>query len=349
MTAPLLITAADRCYVKPRVPPRGQKLWPPGPRSQPPGERVLLLGLITRPDPYQSLCAAGYRLYGYRDGQYCVEEQGLVLPDELSAGDRASAGACAALNGLRVLSRPDFTRDLFLPEAYGRGTLAVSFHLPFELSRIAENYHVGRGRHRGGFSFDLVSDPWEPCIRIRTQDGTMCFVEFGTYIDKGYGRREAAGFGIFRGRFLSLKQWAYVLDGIEGHTLASACASFGIMTSEPALLEAGRPTSAALHDLQRRLDTLWRLFEGLRAEWNRWSPLCIPLPAPSPHLGAGLQESPDLDPQGVLAYRVHSPGGLAKALPAASGVRPVLEVQGDFPKEILGAAMAARRRPSWTA
>ncbi len=302
---------------------------------------MLLLGLITRPDPFQSLCAGGYRLYAHRDGQYYLEEQGLALPDDLSGEDRASAEACAALNGLRVIPRPDFIRDVFLPETYGRGTLAVSFHLPFELSRIAENYHIGRGRYRGGFSLDLVSDPWEPCIRIRTQDGTMCFVEFGTYIDRGYARREAPGYGIFRGRFIGLKQWAYVLDGTEGHTMASACASFGIITNEPPLLEAVRPTPATVYALQRRLDTLWQLFEGLRAEWNSWSPLCIPIPGPSPHLGAGLQDSPDLDPQGVFPYRVHSPAGLAKALVTASGIKPLLELKPDFPKEILGAAMGA--------
>ncbi len=341
MTTPLVITAADRCYVKPRVRPRGNEVWPPGLRSQPPGERVLLLGLITRPDPYQSLCAAACRLYAYRHGRYRLEEQGLVLPDDLPAEDRASVGAYAASNGLRVFARPNFIRDVFLPETYGRGTLAVSFHLPFDLSRLAETYRVGRGRYRGGFSLDLISDPWEPCIRIRTQDGTMCFVEFGTYIDKGYGRREAPGYGIFRGRFLSLKQWAYALDGIDGHTVASACPSFGIATNEPALLEADRPAPDVLDALQRRMDILWRLFEALRAEWDRWCPPCAPLPAPPPHLGAGFGESPDLDSDAVLPYRVHSPAGLAKALVGAAGIRPLLEVQPDLSKEILGAAMAA--------
>ena len=116
------------------------------------------------------------------------------------------------------------------------------------------------------------------------------------------------------GVFLDLRQLLYALTG-EGHSLASGCAAFGVpfAKDQPPL---GRLTAKLISYARRDTDATRLLLQASLAEYAR----------------RGLRLPPD------QAYSVAS---LGKAAIKQMGVRPILERQPDFPRDILGATMAA--------
>ena len=116
------------------------------------------------------------------------------------------------------------------------------------------------------------------------------------------------------GVFLDLRQLLYALTG-ESHSLQSGCKAFGVpfTKDQPPL---GGLTSKLITYARRDTEATRGLLEATLAEYNR----------------RGIRLPPD------QAYSVAS---LGKAALKQMGVRPILERQPDFPRDILGATMAA--------
>jgi len=330
VTTPIEIVATDRAFVLPRVPEHPHDASHPlGQRRQPPGQRVLLLQIVSRPDPAQWLHVGAYRLCAWEWGSYRVREQGLILRDDASETEREAAGRYARPHGLAVRPRDEFCRRVLVWESYRLGTLTAAVDLPFTVGRLSIAAGCGRGRFRDGFLLRLCAQPWVPRIRVRLVEGEMAFVEWsGYYTDPQHPRVESPGHRIFRGRWLDLAQLSNVLSGDDDDgELTTLCERWGIECRQLSASPGAGLSEPVFDAVLRDLDRTWRLFEALRAEWNRWCPPFVPLPAPAPWPGARAQDSPDLDPAAVLPYRLHSPASLGKALFAHMGMRGLLEVQ----------------------
>lgn len=330
MTTPLEIIATDRAFVLPRVPvhPRDTSR-PPGQRRQPPGQRVLLLHTVQRPDSAQWLHIGAYRVCAWEGSSYRVREQGLILRDDATEAHRKIARGYAKIHRLAIRLRDEFCRRVLVWESYRLGTLTAAVGMPSSFGRLSISAGHGRGRFGDGFLLRVCEQPWVPRIRVRVVEGEMAFMEWsGYYTDPRHPRTESPGHRIFRGRWLDLAQWSNVLSGDDGDgDLTYLCRRWSIEERAPSF-PPGVSVSEALFDaVLQDLDRMWRLFDALRAEWNNWCPPFVPLPAPAPQPGACAEELPDLDPAAVLPYRLHSPASLGKALFAHMGMRGFLEVQ----------------------
>jgi hypothetical protein len=326
VTTPLKIVATDRAFVQPRVPEHSRDTTrPPGRRRQPPGQRVLLLHIVPRRDPTQWLHIGAYRLCAWNGHSCQVREQGLILRDD-TPEDREAAGRYAKAHGLAVWLRDEFCRRVLVWESYRLGTLTAAVDLPSALGRLSIACGTGRGRFRNGFLLRVGAEAWVPRVRVRVVEGEMAFVEWsGYYTDPQHPRAESPGHRVFRGRWLDLAQLSNVLSGDDGD-LTTLCERWGVEGKSSPISPGAGFSEAFLDGVFQDLDRTWHLFEALRAEWNRWCPPFVPLPAPAPRPEARTVESPDLDPAAVLPYRLHSPATLGKALFERIGLRGLLEV-----------------------
>src|SRR5262249_39932505 len=120
-------------------------------------EAMLVFDTETRTDPTQRLTFGSYRFIVAGE---CLEE-GLFYADDLPTRDRkvleqyvVAHSAKADKPNLLLLTRRQFLKKLYKAAYKGR-CLVVGFNLPYDLSRLAYDFKMARGRFAGGFSFGL--------------------------------------------------------------------------------------------------------------------------------------------------------------------------------------------------
>lgn len=324
----LSVEAAVRCHVQPLLKAsHAREKRQPGWRSQPLGERVLVVDTETTTDRFQNLLVGYYELYQHAAAHYERIESGLIAGDVLKREQTKIIQAYADRNGLHVSSRAAFVRGIFLPEVHRLGTLCVGFNLPFDLSRLAVRSVPSRGRNQGGFTLYLTRDLNQPSIRVKALDSTRAFISFGSPWKPG--RREAKGHGTFPGRFLDLKTLGHALTG-EHHSLGSACEAFRVLHPKRLIETYGVVSDDFLDYLCRDVLATAELYEAMLRDWHQHPFARVPTPL-----------EVEQDPDSLLVTKAYSPATLAKAYLGQMGVVPRLAHQPGFPKPVLGWAMVA--------
>lgn len=299
---------------------------------------VLIFDTETTTDSTQRLTFGCYRFGEWQpDGSLAIREEGLFHDDDLPERDAdgyAMLGEFVAKHkpeteglyrtrSLALRTRSDFLDSVLWP-AIQADALIVGFNLPFDLSRIACDVRPARGRHQGGFSFVLweYTDPdtgetqehqFRPRIRVTQIDSKRARID--TTQPKG---RPSGRYGkpiVYRPGFLDLRTLAFALTD-RGHSLRSACTAFGVEQGKSDTGVHGHITPDYIAYARQDVKATGLLLEALRADYDR-HPI-------------------DLDP-----CRAMSPASIAKAYYRAMGITPRLDVQPDFPPEILGYAMSA--------
>jgi hypothetical protein len=271
----------------------------------------------------------------------CLEEN-LFCGDDLPQGERRilehyAATHCMDTNDgvdrkLRCLSRHEFVERLFL-YAYRARFLLVGFNLPFDLSRVAYDFTMARGRFTGGFSLGLWSyldkggrqraNQFRPRIGIKQIDSKRALKGFTArnspdeidLIPEGSATGRAERGYIFRGHFLDLRTLAFALTD-RGYTLEAACEAFGVE-----------------HGKQRveRHGVITKEYIG----YNRRDVLA------TAELAVKVLEEYDKHPIELQATKAYSPASIGKSYLRTMGIEPVLVRQPDFPKRYLGYAASA--------
>jgi hypothetical protein len=287
----------------------------------------------TRIDESQRLTFGVYRVF---DRLRLIEE-GIFHGDDLPAADLAvltdyvaTRVSDASERGKRarplpLLSRREFVREVFLPLAYKSKALVVGFNLPFDLSRIAIAAAPGRGYSAGGFSLTLdnyetadgtrAENPFRPRIAYAPIDSKRARIHF-TAVKVDATKRYSAA---FRGHFLDLKTLAFCLTD-RGHSLASACAAFGVTDGKQRVEEHGLVTEDYVDYCRQDVRASWQLYLALRAEYERHA---IPLQATRAYSPASMGKAY------LQAMNVHLPA----LVPDASA--------GMCADAVFGACMAA--------
>jgi hypothetical protein len=305
--------------------------WSPGrtprPRRDNPRwpKHVLVLDTETTADEAQRLIlGCGRMLRRAASGAYALVEEVLFYADDLPTRQPAAFAELRRYtesNGLRLLSRRDFMDTVFKQVALDLKGLIVGFNLPFDLSRLAIESGEARGRYRGGFSFVLwdypdkatglyVEHPFRPRVCVKSLDSKRAFIGFTRPMRTGEATAKTA-----RGHFLDLRTLAFALSA-KSHSLASACAAFGVVHGKLAVEEHGKVTANYIEYNRRDVLATHELFERLRAEFN----------------ALGLSLSPT---------RAFSPASIAKAALRAMGLRPPREKAPAIMPSELGHAMNA--------
>ena len=289
------------------------------------------------------------------ENQLVCREEGLIYADNLRrtnpkgfaclqeyAETQLAETAPDCPDAIWLRSRSEFVDDVLYPLGYQARALIVGFNLPFDLSRIAVDCGAARSRarrsrdapvrYRGGFSFlmsryrdkktrKLQPNSYRPRIRIQHIDSKKAFIEFKKPMEVSQDdQRPAEGAAPnpkyrFPGRFLDLRTLSFALTS-RGHSLASACETFGVAHPKAKAEQHGVITREYIDYNRRDVLASQELLEKLRVEFDR-HPI-------------------DLDP-----CKAYSPASLSKAYFRAMGLRPPAEQFEDLPREVLGQTMTA--------
>lgn len=319
------------------VPPQAKKKDYPLKKRELP-EETIVFDTETRTDATQSLLFGSYRSYIADD----FVEEGIFYPEDLSKNELKTLRkyvcthrAATSRNGvreLRLLTLREFLKD-FYRSAYKARCLVVAFNHPFDLSRIANDYSSARGRYAGGFSLRLWmpldatgrhrTNANRPSVQIKHIDSKRALIGFTSRMtlddedripDDSKSGKPIKGFN-HRGHFLDLKTLAFALTD-RGHSLASACETFGVEHGKKKASGHGKITAKYI-------------------DYNRRDVLA------TTELAAKLIEEYRKHPISLQVTRAFSPASIGKSYLRDMGIKPVLKRQPKFPKRFLGYAQSA--------
>jgi hypothetical protein len=255
---------------------------------------------------------------GYRELQRYVAERSTLLGDN-------------RVRPIRLLSQSEFVERVFFAAAYRARARVVGFNLPFDLSRLAIKASEGRDTNRGGFSLVLARGKegtrhterrHRPRVDIKHANSKLAFMSFTKpaepdlidLIPEGSKDQKPDPGYAWRGRFLDLRTLAFALTGLP-YSLQGACDAFGVHGKAESGGH-GKITEQYIDYCRQDVAATFDLHQALVAEFER-HPVAIP------------------------PERAYSPAAMSKAYLDAIGLRPILDRQPDFPREILGYAMSA--------
>ena len=299
---------------------------------------VIVFDTETRTDATQRLTFGSYRVF--IDRRFL--EEGLFYGNDLSTKEMRTLRryvrthkpntVSGGVDELRLLSLRDFLQELF-KDVYKTRCLLAAFNHPFDLSRISSGFTSARGRYAGGFSLTVWTytgkDGYErrnqhrPEICIKHIDAKRALIGFTArkepddedLIPEGSTTGKSEKGYKFRGHFLDLKTLAFALTD-RGHSLASACETFGVEHGKQNVKKHGTVTAKYI-DYNRRdvLATSELAFNALQ-EYR--------------HHRISLQ-----------ATKAFSPASIGKGYLRDMGIEPVLQRKFDFPARYLGYAQSA--------
>lgn len=264
--------------------------------------RIFIFDTETTDDEYQNLKFGSFRIYSNE----ILEHIGIFYNFK-----------CVTKKELEILEKychkysialyelKEFLEKIFFPQVYQLKALCVGFNLPFDLSRLAISYGYCRGNMNGGFSFKLSKNKEFPRIKIKHLDNTKSFIKFGKSFKEN-----------FQGHFLDLKTLAVTLTDDKHITLEKACEIFKTKHRKLKNITHGKVTEKYIE--YNLLDVLasYELYLKLKEELEKY----------------GIE---------IPITEIYSSASLGKACLEQLGVKPFLETNLDFPKEILGYVMSA--------
>jgi len=203
----------------------------------------------------------------------------------------------------------EFIDQVFYPLIYDDHARLVGFNLPFDISRLAVHYGVGRGNRRDWFVFTLSRNSFRPSIRIKSINKTTCFIEFSAppRRNQRYHRPNYAG------RFLDLHTLYFALTN-ETSSLTSACKEFQTQ-HQKTTIEYGKVTSESIDYNVNDVLATYDLYTKLMERYNQFQ----------------------LD---LMPEKAYSPASIGKQHLKQMGVKSFLTQNPDFPYEILGYIMS---------
>jgi hypothetical protein len=240
---------------------------------------VLLLDTETTTDANQDLNFGAYRFCeADRSGNFVCLEEGLFHSDDLdhvqlevlrkyvaSVNRRRDSAKC----GLNLYSRSAFVEKVMYTAIQADAAI-VAFNLPFDLSRLAVEYRVGRDAGKRGWSFILfgyrdkktgawLPNSFRPRVKLQPKDSKAAFIRLaGGDMNQPYRV----------GRFLDLKTLAWALRN-RSYSLDSACREWKL----PGKLDhapSGRVTRQEIDYCRQDVRASLGLLNALLAEFEEY-------------------------------------------------------------------------------
>ena len=209
----------------------------------------------------------------------------------------------------KVMPLSCFVDDVFYPVVYDSHARLVGFNLPFDLSRLATHYGLGRRNWRGGFSFTLSKNSFRTPIHIKSLDSTKAFIEFAKPPKRNQHHKRSH----YKGSFLDLRTLGFALTN-EKLTLELACEGFQAAHRKTRSTEHGKITAEYveynINDVLATHDVCLKMIE----QYNSF------------HL--------TLRPE-----KAYSPASIGKHYLTQMGIRSFLKQNPEFPREVLGYIM----------
>jgi len=272
------------------------------------GKRILVFDTETTTDHYMNL------RYGQAfiiEGENLAHDDGFVTDHFVFYGDNLTSEEIELMKrwawteGVEVMPVSDFVKKIFIPELAELGTICVGFNLSFDLPRLAIDVRTRtRGQHKDEFELVLTKDPYTPSILLEPLDSKKAFISF-TYPEKG--------------NFLDLRTLVFALTN-ESHSLNSACELYKTKHKKTEADEAGFNVITRENLNYNLTDVICtaELYQAVMTEYYK-HPIADILPA----------------------GKAFSPATVGKAYYKVMNIKPLKDKQPDFPKDVLGFAMAS--------
>ena len=264
---------------------------------------VLVFDCETTTDAYQNLLfgSCGIWVNGNLQKFY------LFYADWLKKAQTRIIRAYARRNSLEVLSKSEFVEKVFYPYVYQARAKCVGFNLPFDLSRLAISYGKARKFH-GGFSLKLSENLVHPNIRIKSINSKAAFIEFTKPVRKKSQKKKQR----YKGFFLDLKTFSFALTN-KSYNLQGALQDFDCKLQKSST-EHGKITSEYIDYNVNDTKSTYDLYLKCMERYGEYL----------------LRKQPN---------RLFSPASIGKSYLDKIGIKPFMEKNPDFPKEILGYTM----------
>jgi hypothetical protein len=208
-----------------------------------------------------------------------------------------------------VMSVKEFVDNVFYPYAYKMRAEVIGFNLPFDLSRLATEDRISR-KTEDGFSFKLSEDLRNPRIRIQSIDQKRSFISFAKPLRKKSDRK----YKHYSGYFVDLKTLTFALTD-KSHSLDSACKDFGVSRKQHTE-EHGKITKEYIGYNLNDTKITAELYQACLKRYEMFN----------------LPDS---------VNRLYSPASIGKAYLRKMGIKSFIDMNPDFPKDILGYLMSS--------
>ena len=117
-----------------------------------------------------------------------LEEEGIFYdPRAITAGETVLLSTYAAVRDLKLLTIDVFRSEIFIKYGYTRCGTVVGFNLPFDISRIAIDHGPARRNMRGGLSFEISRNGFDPRVRVKHLSPRAALIDFATPGDQDTG------------------------------------------------------------------------------------------------------------------------------------------------------------------
>ncbi len=260
---------------------------------------MLVFDTETTIDQYQNLKFGSYGVWQNDK----LDEFGLFYDNNLDNNDVKTLSDYADKKHIKLITKSQFL-DMFIDYVYKRRAICVGFNLPFDISRIAIDYSISR-RDNNAFSFKLFDNVYMPRIIIKHIDSKRSLINFSTPYSKNYKKVNR-----YRGTFVDLRTLSFALTN-DNHSLESACELFNVEHKKLRTEEHGKITPEYIQYNINDVFASYDLFLALKNEFSKYR-LSTPL------------------------NKLLSPASIGKEYFKEMGIKPFLELNPMFPKNMLG-------------
>jgi len=267
--------------------------------------RVLFFDTETVTDQYQNLKIGSFQIFH----NSCLYYEGLFYdPTSLSEKEIKTIETYSRKYKKNLYLLDGFIENVFYPEVFVLKTLCSGFNLPFDLSRIAKKAGDSKRKNRGGFTFTLSDDPFKPPIVIKKL-GDSYDIKFTT-------TQQNKGEKYFPGYFLDAQKLAEVLLQKEHISLEKAAKLLNTSTQKMKGVEHGKVTEKYIDYNIIDVDTTYEVYEALVKELEVYQ-IYIP------------------------PTKIYSQASIGKYALDQLGIKPFLELNPDFPDQVIGHIMTS--------
>ena len=214
-----------------------------------------------------------------------------------------------------VLPKEKFVTKVFYPYVYEARAKCVGFDLPYELSRLAASWGTAR-KIQDAFSMKLVDGiPRLPAIRIKSINGNAAFIQFATPLRTKSEKKKVPTHKVYRGYFLDLKTLGYAMSNESFDGITDVARMFGVDVNLQR--KKGIANDAIRNNVEKTL-VLHKLYCNVIVV---------------------LQDTFLI--KSSNANKLYSPASIGKLYLEKLNIKPLLEKNPDFSKEVMGHLMSA--------
>jgi hypothetical protein len=268
-------------------------------------DSVLVFDTETTPDQYQNMKIGCFQLYQ----KGCIQHEGIFYEESmLTDKEKNTFISYAKKNHIALYTLKEFVDDVFYTEIFEWKTLCIGFNLPFDISRIAKHVGDSREKNKGGFTFTLSDNRFNPPIIIKEMGEGHDFKFTSTKINKGKDR--------FSGYFLDVQTLAEVLLRSKRISLKNACKKLNTKTKKTESDEHGKVTDTYIDYMIKDVRATWEVYEKLTEEL-------------------------DLYQINIPPTKIYSNASIGKFALKQLGIKSFLDLNPDFSPGILGNIMTS--------